>query len=99
MNISELIYSIYHANYLRKICDHHELIITHVNTGQNLQTSPSRINNAIKTCKIGCHMCIQLLSYHMYMLQRYVIEYRKRASDTYLIVQDQSNNINLKEEE
>jgi hypothetical protein len=35
----------------------------------------------------------------MYMLQRYAIEYRKRASDTYLIVQDQSNNINLKEEE
>jgi hypothetical protein len=44
-------------------------------------------------------MYIQLLSYHMYMLQRYAIEYRKRASDTYLIVQDQSNNINLKEEE
>jgi hypothetical protein len=47
----------YHASNHNNIYDH-EPRIAHVNTDQDLQRSPSRANNATKTCKAQGDKCV-----------------------------------------
>jgi hypothetical protein len=52
MNILDPMYITYHADNHRNIHSYKPMIM-HADTYQDLQKSPSKTNNATKTCKVG----------------------------------------------